>query len=36
MPSSLQPKKDKVRRAKLVQKYGLTEGIERFAEGEIA
>ena len=28
--------KDKVRRAKLVQKYGLTEGIERFAEGEIA
>jgi type IV secretion system protein VirB4 len=28
--------KDKVRRAKLVQKYGLTEGIERFAEGETA
>jgi type IV secretion system protein VirB4 len=28
--------KDTVRRAKLVQKYGLTEGIERFAEGEIA
>jgi type IV secretion system protein VirB4 len=28
--------KDKVRRTKLVQKYGLAEGIERFAEGEIA
>jgi type IV secretion system protein VirB4 len=28
--------KDKVRRAKLVEKYGLAEGIERFAEGEIA
>jgi type IV secretion system protein VirB4 len=26
--------KDKVRRAKLVERYGLTEGIERFAEGE--
>ena len=26
--------KDKVRRAKLVEKYGLAEGIERFAEGE--
>ena len=28
--------KDRLRRAKLVEKYGLTEGIERFALGEIA
>jgi type IV secretion system protein VirB4 len=28
--------KDRVRRSKLVEKYGLTEGIERFAEGEVA
>lgn len=28
--------KDKVRRAKLVEKYGLHEGIERFAQGEPA
>lgn len=26
--------KDRVRRAKLVEKYGLHEGIERFAQGE--
>jgi type IV secretion system protein VirB4 len=28
--------KDRVRRAKLVEMYGLTEGIERFAQGETA
>ena len=28
--------KDRVRRSKLVEKYGLTEGIERFANGEQA
>ena len=28
--------KDRVRRAKLIQKYGLTEGISRFAQGEPA
>ena len=28
--------KDRVRRSKLIAKYGLTEGITRFAEGEIA
>ena len=28
--------KDRSRRAKLVEKYGLTEGIERFAQGESA
>ena len=28
--------KDRVRRAKLIAKYGLTEGIARFAQGEIA
>ena len=28
--------KDRVRRTKLIEKYGLTEGIERFAQGEIA
>ena len=28
--------KDRVRRAKLIQKYGLTEGIARFAQGETA
>lgn len=28
--------KDKVRRARLVEKFGLVEGIERFAQGEIA
>jgi type IV secretion system protein VirB4 len=28
--------KDRVRRAKLVEKYGLAEGIERFAQGETA
>jgi type IV secretion system protein VirB4 len=28
--------KDRSRRAKLVEKYGLTEGIERFAQGETA
>ena len=28
--------KDKVRRSKLVEKYGLHEGIERFAQGETA
>ncbi|MBB5061510.1 type IV secretory pathway VirB4 component [Granulicella aggregans] len=28
--------KDKVRRSKLVEMYGLHEGIERFAQGEIA
>ena len=28
--------KDRVRRTKLVEKYGLIEGIERFAEGEVA
>jgi len=27
--------KDRVRRSKLIAKYGLTEGIERFAQGEI-
>jgi type IV secretion system protein VirB4 len=26
--------KDRVRRAKLIEKYGLTEGITRFAQGE--
>ena len=26
--------KDRVRRSKLIEKYGLTEGIERFAQGE--
>ena len=26
--------KDRVRRTKLIEKYGLTEGIERFAQGE--
>ena len=26
--------KDRVRRTKLVEKYGLAEGIERFADGE--
>jgi type IV secretion system protein VirB4 len=26
--------KDRVRRPKLIEKYGLTEGIERFALGE--
>jgi type IV secretion system protein VirB4 len=26
--------KDRVRRSKLIAKYGLTEGIARFAEGE--
>jgi len=28
--------KDRVRRARLIQKYGLTEGIARFAQGETA
>ena len=28
--------KDRVRRAKLIEKYGLTEGITRFAQGETA
>jgi type IV secretion system protein VirB4 len=28
--------KDRVRRSKLIAKYGLTEGIDRFAQGEIA
>ena len=28
--------KDRVRRGKLIEKYGLTEGIRRFAEGEMA
>ena len=28
--------KDRVRRGKLIEKYGLTEGITRFAEGEVA
>ncbi|MCL2659439.1 MAG: type VI secretion protein [Acidobacteriaceae bacterium] len=28
--------KDRVRRSKLIEKYGLREGIERFAEGETA
>ena len=28
--------KDRLRRAKLVERYGLTEGIERFAKGEVA
>jgi len=28
--------KDRIRRAKLVEMYGLTEGIERFAQGETA
>ena len=28
--------KDRVRRSKLIVKYGLTEGIDRFAQGEIA
>jgi type IV secretion system protein VirB4 len=28
--------KDKVRRSKLVEMYGLHEGIERFAQGETA
>jgi type IV secretion system protein VirB4 len=27
--------KDRVRRAKLIAKYGLTDGITRFAQGEI-
>jgi type IV secretion system protein VirB4 len=27
--------KDRIRRAKLIAKYGLTEGIDRFAQGEI-
>ena len=26
--------KDRVRRSKLIEKYGLTEGITRFAQGE--
>jgi type IV secretion system protein VirB4 len=26
--------KDRVRRTKLIEKYGLTEGISRFAQGE--
>jgi type IV secretion system protein VirB4 len=26
--------KDRVRRSKLIAKYGLSEGIERFAQGE--
>ncbi len=26
--------KDRVRRTKLIEKYGLTEGITRFAQGE--
>jgi type IV secretion system protein VirB4 len=26
--------KDRVRRAKLIEKYGLSEGISRFAQGE--
>lgn len=28
--------KDRVRRSKLIAKYGLTEGIDRFAQGELA
>src|SRR6187402_963912 len=28
--------KDRVRRSKLIEKYGLTEGIDRFAQGEAA
>lgn len=28
--------KDRARRTKLIEKYGLTDGIERFAQGEIA
>jgi len=28
--------KDRVRRSKLISKYGLTEGIDRFAQGELA
>jgi len=28
--------KDKVRRSKLVNLYGLTEGLERFTRGEVA
>ena len=28
--------KDRVRRAKLIERYGLVEGIERFAQGEFA
>jgi type IV secretion system protein VirB4 len=28
--------KDRVRRSKLIEKYGLTEGIDRFAQGETA
>jgi type IV secretion system protein VirB4 len=28
--------KDRVRRAKLIEKYGLTEGIDRFAQGQTA
>ena len=28
--------KDRVRRSKLIQKYGLAEGIDRFAQGETA
>jgi type IV secretion system protein VirB4 len=27
--------KDRVRRSKLISKYGLTEGIDRFAQGEL-
>jgi type IV secretion system protein VirB4 len=28
--------KDRVRRTKLIEKYGLSEGISRFAQGETA